>query len=252
MKLYKKIILLVAIAVLSYGLRSWIFQTFEIILKPLCEVSYAAKMRIIEYKNIEALKTENEILSREIKRLSMNQASLGEYRKKIDTLESLLRLKTHLDAEYETVSANVIAYSSDNWYDSFVINKGASDGISIGDSVVADDGIVGKIIKVSSHQSHVATIINADSVISVRSRRSGTIAAVRGDMKLLREKQMRMIIAESTDGFNKGDYLETTGAGENYPEGYAVGTVAELFDGSGVVIPAVDLTDVYEVIVVKM
>lgn len=54
-------------------------------------------------------------------------------------------------SSYEKIGANVIGRNSDSWYDTFIIDKGSADGIEVDMNVIAGNGLVGIVYKVSEN-----------------------------------------------------------------------------------------------------
>jgi cell shape-determining protein MreC len=61
----------------------------------------------------------------------------------------------------------------------FILDKGAKDNVSVGDSVVVKNNLVGKVSKVSSYLSKVDIITNSSVVLSAKTI-SGAIGVVKG------------------------------------------------------------------------
>ena len=58
-------------------------------------------------------------------------------------------------ANYEKVTANVITRSPDTWQDLLIIDKGTNDGIEAGMAVMAQKGLVGRVIEVNATTAKV-------------------------------------------------------------------------------------------------
>lgn len=66
-------------------------------------------------------------------------------------------------ASYPKVAARVISSDPDNWYNTFIIDKGSEDGLAVNMNVMAGDGLVGIITDVKKSYSTVRSIIDDDS-----------------------------------------------------------------------------------------
>ena len=160
-----------------------------------------------------------------------------------------------MEEHFVTTPALVVSYEPNNWYDTIVVNKGSYSGISVGDAVISDDGIVGKVSEVGIGYSVISTILNTENAIGVRIIRNDELAIVEGDTELSRNKFCKMSYMDKSGVVNLGDLIETTGAGGVYPEGIIVGTVKEVkAETSGqyaVIEPSVNVAELHEVLIIS-
>ena len=120
------------------------------------------------------------------------------------------------EAEFETVGADIIGQSPDNWQRLMIVNKGSSSGVKKYMAVVTDEGLVGRVISVGSRSSVVQLITDSRSGVGV------TRPAVQGDRHSRgaerRGHQVRP--HERGRGHPKvGDIVETSGLGGTVPAG---------------------------------
>lgn len=94
---------------------------------------------------------------------------LKEKEAKIKELEGLLELNNNL-SDYTSISSSVISRNVGYWYDTLTIDKGSSNGIKEGMAVVTSYGLIGKIMKVTSHTSTVKLLtgVNESFQVSVK------------------------------------------------------------------------------------
>ncbi len=64
--------------------------------------------------------------------------------------------------------------------ESFIINRGKSDGVLVGQAVIVKDNLLGKIVEVSRHLSRVDVITNASSSLTVKTSKTDAIGVVKG------------------------------------------------------------------------
>ena len=95
-------------------------------------------------------------------------------------------------SSYEKIGANVIGRNSDSWYDTFIIDKGSADGIEVDMNVIAGNGLVGIVYKVSEKYSHVRSIIDDESKVSSMLMNTSDVCAVSGDLKLIEDGYLRL------------------------------------------------------------
>lgn len=136
------------------------------------------------------------------------------------------------------VSARVVGASASAPLRTVVIDRGASDGVKVGDAVVTPDGLVGHVVEAGRGAARVLLLTNAISQIPVFGDRSGKTAVLTGNRSALLDLAY---FDHATDAasFSEGEFLYTSGQGGLFPASLLVGTVVRV-DGSLRVLPAVD------------
>ncbi len=204
----------------------------------------------------QGYKEENERLTQEIQNIKASTMDAEKYKEENERLHELLDLDNNIE-EYDTVAARVIAYSSNNWYDTIEINKGKTSGIIVGDCVVTSNGVVGRVSEVGPNWATVSTVLNVGNATGIRVSRTGDIGVIEGDGALCLEGICKVSFIENNSGLIIGDILETSGSGGIYPEGYIVGSITEVkTDNTGklstaIVKPSVDFANLREVLVIQ-
>ena len=199
---------------------------------------------------------EIEDLKSEIVTLKVTNKTREDYIAENKRLKELLDLKES-KAGFETVSARVVSYEPNSWYDTVMLDKGSSSGIGVNDAVITPLGLVGKVTSVGSNWARVSTIINTANSIGIKLSRTGDIGVVSGDATLADEQHCRLEYLSNDKNLIKGDIILTSGLGGLYPADLAVGKITEIVSDSagnleyGVVEPFVDFSALYEVLVIK-
>jgi rod shape-determining protein MreC len=100
------------------------------------------------------------------------------------------------------------------------INKGKTDGIYVGQPVIDAHGLFGQVTLVGPKFSKVLLVTDVKSAIPVTIVRNGVqaIATGTGD-------GIELINISETIDIKEGDFLVTSGMGQRFPAGYAVGVV---------------------------
>jgi rod shape-determining protein MreC len=106
-----------------------------------------------------------------------------------------------------------------------LVDKGAHDGVFVGQAVLDSGGVFGQVARVEQMTSEVILVSDAAHAIPVQVNRNGlrTIAVGTGAVNRLKLPYL----ATSADVV-AGDLLVTSGLGGVFPAGYPVGTVAEV------------------------
>lgn len=207
-------------------------------------------------REMKSYKDENERLISEINELKRQNKDVTNYREENEQLKETLDLSQSMDG-YSTVAASVIAYSSNNWYDTIQISKGSLAGVAVGNAVITPDGVVGKVVETGPTWSVVSTILNPENAMGVRISRTSDVAVVEGDDELYSQSYCKMTFIDKGSNLIVGDLLETSGSGGVYPAGLLVGAIREInSDAMGnlnyaTVEPLVDFDKLYEVLVIN-
>jgi rod shape-determining protein MreC len=140
-----------------------------------------------------------------------------------------IRLRALRDSTASVTDRFIIGDVMDVDLDAFrervLVDKGAADGVFVGQAVLDAGGVFGQVARVGEMTSEVILISDATHAIPVEINRNGlrTIAQGSGDTSRL----TLPYLATSAD-IMAGDLLVTSGLGGGFPAGYPVGTVAEV------------------------
>ncbi len=185
---------------------------------------------ISDVNNLQDTFEENKKLKKELDKLAETQAELATIKKENDELKIELDLQSTV-TDYEVISGSVIARNPDRWVDQMIIDRGSSDGLTNGMSIMSNNGLVGRVSEVSPTSSKV-TLLTADKetailtsaeIINEADTIFGVINAYDSDKKQL---VMEQII--STDSIEIGSEIVTSGLGGVVPRGLLVGVVSEV------------------------
>jgi rod shape-determining protein MreC len=182
---------------------------------------------VTNFGDVKDLTRENEELRAEIERLESEAARLREDATRAQELERLLGVKESSTAT-EFVAAKVIARDPDNLRRAIALDRGTSDGIKTGMTVVTEGNtIVGTVTRVLADHAWVTLVTDVDSAIAclvVESRAQGVVSGGY-DGRLTLE-----FVSQATP-VNEGDTIVTSGLGGSYPAGLVVGKVTGVSGG---------------------
>ena len=180
---------------------------------------------------IDTLKQENESLKQKNSELEQSLRELEVIKSENETLKEYLNLKEKYQ-DYTTIPADVINRDISNYSSTIVINVGSDDGIKEDMTVIADSGLVGHVISVTSNTAKVQTIVDtATAVTSTISTTEDTII-VQGTLD---DKTTLKATFIPTDAVVlEGDSVETSGIGGIYPKGIHIGTIKEVINTSNI------------------
>jgi rod shape-determining protein MreC len=129
------------------------------------------------------------------------------------------------DVAARFVVGNIMDLDLDAFRERVLVDKGARDGVFVGQAVLDSGGVFGQVSRVEQLTSEVILISDAAHAIPVQINRNGlrTIAVGSGDMG-----HLKLPYLSTSADVVAGDLLVTSGLGGGFPAGYPVGTVAEV------------------------
>lgn len=231
-----------------YSVMSPVFRTTERVVTPVRKFTF-------RLKNAGKYEAEIEELKKQVNALKVENRSREEYIIENKRLKELLTLKDGM-LDGKMVTARVISYEPNSWYDTVVINKGENAGISKNNAVITGLGVVGRVTEVGKNWAKVSTIINISDSVGVKLSRTGDIGVVSGDAILAENKKCRLEYLSNDKKLINGDILLTSGLGGIYPSDLSIGKVTDIHSDSAgnldyaVVEPSVDFSALYEVLVI--
>jgi rod shape-determining protein MreC len=120
---------------------------------------------------------------------------------------------------------DVMNVDLDAFRERVLVNKGAGDGIYVGQAVLDSGGVFGQVARVGQLTSEVILVSDAAHAIPVQINRNGlrTVAVGTGDTN-----RLKLPYLPTSADIVAGDLLVTSGLGGGFPAGYPVGTIAEV------------------------
>ncbi len=189
-------------------------------------------------------KRQNELLKGRLVALKENESAQARYERIQD-----FRQGQH----YSSIVANVIGRDPSDWNASLVIDRGHDEGIEVGQPVVSPLGVVGRIFEVGPNTSKVILLSDpsfAVAAVDQRSRENGLLTGtLEGTLHL-------QYLTDNAD-VKLGDLLVTSRLSTAFPEGILIGQIKDIqaavntHNVECLVEPAVDLSELEEVIVIK-
>jgi rod shape-determining protein MreC len=123
------------------------------------------------------------------------------------------------------VIGDIMNVDLDAFRERVLVDKGASDGIYVGQAVLDSGGVFGQVARVGQLTSEVILVSDAAHAIPVQINRNGlrTVAVGTGDIN-----RLKLPYLPTSADVVAGDLLVTSGLGGGFPAGYPVGTIAEV------------------------
>ena len=147
---------------------------------------------------------------------------------------TLLGLKT--DPPIPMVAARIVSDSRGPFADTRLANTGAEHGVKVGNPVMSENGLVGRVIGVTNGASRVLLLTDIASRTPVMIDRTNARAILTGDGG----PNPRLDYLRGHDPIREGDRLLTSGDGGVVPRGLPVGTAVKGLDGRWRVVLASD------------
>lgn len=121
------------------------------------------------------------------------------------------------------ITAQVISEVSDDAHNTLVLDKGAVDGITIGQAVFVNEGIlIGKITDVNRRTSSVLLLPDSKSAVAVSIQNADrTLGVLEGDRGL----SMVITLIPQTETLAPGDIVVTSGIEPSIRRGLVIGTI---------------------------
>ncbi len=178
-----------------------------------------------ETRHLAELRTENQQLRLQNKRLLQWQTAARKLSTENATLRELLNIVP--DPRVQYASARVISDSSAVFARSVLVNAGGRHGVAKGQAVVTGDGLAGRIISVGVGSARALLITDLNSRIPVVVEESRERAIAAGD----NSEMPRLTFIGRDSRVELGNRIVTSGHGGAFPPGLPVGVVSEIANG---------------------
>ena len=122
----------------------------------------------------------------------------------------------------------VISSDPDNWYNTFIIDKGSEDGLAVNMNVMAGDGLVGIITDVKKSYSTVRSIIDDDSNVYGTFLKTSDSCIVSGNLQLMNDGVIEVSSISGNAKIEDGYEVVTSQISDKYLSGILIGYVHDL------------------------
>lgn len=204
------------------------------------------------FGNNKKLNEEKEELKAQINDLEMKLLETQKVLDENTSLKQMLEIKK-VYQHFNIKMARIIYREHDNWTQTFKIDVGKSDGISLNQAVVHKDGLVGYISSVEENTSTVTTILDPSSSVSVSISTVNEPAILKGDLNLKSQNRLTLDFIPLDANISIADMLYTSGLGSTYPSSIPVGKIIEVVNNKNdmnryaIVEPNVNIRTISEV-----
>ena len=180
------------------------------------------------FADMAQLKQENQELKNQNSELEQKLREMEVIKAEIETLKQYASLTEKYES-FNTMPAYIINKDITNYSKTIVINVGKDNGIKENMTVIADQGLVGNVISVTSNTAKVQTIIDSASSTSAISSSTRDTMVCKGTIDGTSTLRATHISTESN--ITEGDSVETSGMGGIYPRGLHIGKIIKIIEG---------------------
>lgn len=171
----------------------------------------------------EDLARENEALRARLMILERRALKYAALAAENSRLRELMNASATLDDR--VIVAEVVGVSPDPFAHEVVINKGARDGVSVGQAILDSEGLMGQVLYTSAFTSRVLLISDSSHAVPVEVNRNGLRAILLGNGDI---NSLELVHVPDTADIRKNDVLVSSGLGGRFPKGYPVAEVASI------------------------
>ncbi|GBE57703.1 cell shape-determining protein MreC precursor [bacterium BMS3Abin01] len=173
-------------------------------------------------------RSDNERLRQEAEQLRTEVVSLRETEAENEHLRQMLNFvnQPSFPGEYTRVPARVIGRASSAWNATVTINSGSDDGVSLGQTVVNGQGLVGQVSAVATNSAQVLLIIDHTSRVEAKLQPGAAAGTVLGGINGLLE----MDFVDKDAKAEANDVVITSGTGRLFVKGVPIGVINEVSD----------------------
>lgn len=180
------------------------------------------------FNDEQDLRTENLKLRAQNDMLSARLQEFLAIREENDQLRTLL--DSSIRPENEVTSARLLAVSLNPFQQRVILDKGESDGVSAGITIVDHNGVMGQITRTYPFHSEGILASDPNHAIPVQSLRTGDRGIVVGTGD---PNTFKLLNIPQTADLVPGDRFVTSGIAGRFPPDYPVATVTNVSKQSG-------------------
>jgi rod shape-determining protein MreC len=196
----------------------------------------------IAIADIDRLRVENDKLNAENEQLALENRQAAEVRRENDELTALLQLRSGF--EFKTLAAAVIGRESSEIRRVITIDRGADDGLAVGQVVIAAGGaLAGRITDTGPNFARVVLISDTTSTVIgqlLNSAATGKVVGQLGTALPMRDVDSTAAVSIGEEVFTAGIELQG-GIRSPYPKGLLIGQVVDIVNDPNEVVQTIYL-----------
>ncbi|MDD4351778.1 MAG: rod shape-determining protein MreC [Candidatus Gracilibacteria bacterium] len=197
-------------------------QVASFVLRPFTRVAYITNTNLsntlanLWYEG----ENENEVLTQRVANLENMVVAYENLKKENELLRNQLNVSNAQEHEY--VLTRIIGQNPDNFSKTVFLDRGLSDGLSVGMPVVQEDVLIGRLKNVYEHSSELQLVTDPESVLQIYLQESGAKGLLEGSLGL----QHLLVTQVSKDyAIKEGEHVLSLGVGLNGVKDLLLGVV---------------------------
>ncbi len=233
-------------------------RAFLGLMSPFLTTGSSLQVRVAAFreglKTLQELEVETKLLRVENSTLKATNQLLADLTEENARLRAALEYKSR--SAFQLVPARIVSRSSSTWWNTVQIDRGFQDGLASDMAVLTEEGMVGKTTTVGKNLTTVLLVSDENCKVAVNvegSREQGIVSGER--VVSMKQPTLTLRFLSKDANLQPGQRIFSSGVGGVFPSGVLLGIVQEFkpqeLDGQAVVVPAVDLTKLQDVFVVK-
>ncbi len=180
--------------------------------------------------NADKYKEENEQLKEQLAEMYKSTMDYESLLQENDKLREMLELREKNEDFRFSEPCDVIARNANDIYGGFTVGKGSNSGISLGDPIITNLGLVGRVTSVAENYARVTTILSPDVNVGVYTTRVRTTGVLENNLENAQNGQCLMSNILKDADIKEGDIIFTSGKSGLFPGDLYVGKVVSVYD----------------------
>lgn len=257
------IAVVVLLGVLVYGLNagtSVFSNVFGTVSAPLLTAGTNTTEDAKEFLNLDGMSKEElkalyNDLSEENRKLREQLVDYYTLKDENASYENILSVKKAMP-DLQLAAGSVVGRDPNDVFGDFTINCGSLAGVSVGDAVITETGVVGVVEEVYAASSRVRSILSEKTQIGATDKSCKESGVVTCDIQFANSGKVKMLYLTRDTEVQPGSIITTSGAGGVFPGDLLIGRVDSVersnADSSyyAILTPYVDVAEVTDVFVV--
>lgn len=232
-------------------IRTWTQTAADFVQSPITSITSSVYNYFVSISTLRSAADENDLLKARVQELEVEVKQKADLNSENERLRALLALKE--SSQYKILTARIIGRDPSGWFDSSIINRGSLDGVQLNMPVVADGGLIGRVVAVGPLTAQVDLVTYSKSAVGgIIGEIAGTnaLGVVAGTSK---KDLLEMKYVPGTIEVQVGQIVYTTGQDGIFPPGLKVGEIVDVVSGSATtphqiqIRPSAKLTSMQEV-----
>lgn len=222
------LLVLVMLSVFTRNVENNVVSTsFNALTYGLSKVTAAATHDSADNRSIDELRAENEKLSMANRELRARLVDYYNVKEENTRLWKFYGLKKE-NEDFKLIPSSVLRRDSSDEFGSFTIDKGTGSGISVGDPVIGENGLVGWIAEADVYTAKVVTVLSPQTGVGAVDNATGDTGVITGSASYADKNRIVFSKLSSDHKVQEGDIITSSGNAGIYPKGLVLGEVREI------------------------